>query len=38
VVRFSTERAIAYTGIRGFDTFGKGWLRRTFAVALEASK
>lgn len=38
VVRFSTERAIAYTGIRGFDTFGKGWLRRTFSVALEASK
>ena len=38
VVRFSTERAIAYTGIRGFDTFGKGWLRRTFAVAREASK
>ena len=38
VVRFSTERAIAYTGIRGFDTFGKGWLRRTCAVALEASK
>ena len=38
VVRFSTERAIAYTGIRGFDTFGKGWLRRTFATALEASK
>ena len=38
VVRFSAERVIAYTGIRGFDTFGKGWLRRTFAVALEASK
>ena len=38
VVRFSTERCIAYTSIRGFDTFGKGWLRRTFAVALEASK
>jgi lysozyme family protein len=38
VVRFSTERAIAYTGIRGFDTFGKGWLRRTVSVALEASK
>lgn len=38
VVRFSAERIIAYTGIRGFDTFGKGWLRRTVAVALEASK
>jgi lysozyme family protein len=38
VVRFSAERVIAYTGIRGFDTFGKGWLRRTVAVALEASK
>lgn len=38
VVRFSAERVIAYTGIRGFDTFGKGWLRRTIAVALEASK
>ena len=38
VVRFSAERVIAYTGIRGFDTFGKGWLRRTFTTALEASK
>jgi lysozyme family protein len=38
VVRFSAERIIAYTGIRGFDTFGKGWLRRTVSVALEASK
>ena len=38
VVRFSAERVIAYTGIRGFDTFGKGWLRRTIAVALEAGK
>jgi len=38
VVRFSAERVIAYTGIRGFDTFGKGWLRRTVSVALEASK
>ena len=38
VVRFSAERVIAYTGTRGFDTFGKGWLRRTFATALEASK
>ena len=31
VVRFSTERAIAYTGIRGFYTFGKGWLNGTQA-------
>jgi lysozyme family protein len=38
VVRFSAERIIAYTGIRGFDTFGKGWLRRTITTALEASK
>jgi lysozyme family protein len=38
VVRFSAERVIAYTGIRGFDTFGKGWLRRTITTALEASK
>ncbi len=38
VVRFSAERVIACTGIRGFDTFGKGWLRRTIAVALEAGK
>jgi len=38
VVRFSAERIIAYTGIRGFDTIGKGWLRRTITTALEASK
>jgi lysozyme family protein len=38
VVRFSAERVIAYTGTRGFDTFGKGWLRRTITTALEASK
>lgn len=38
VVRFSAERALAYTGTRGFDIYGKGWLRRTFLTALEASK
>ena len=38
VARFSAERALAYTGIRGFDIYGKGWLRRTITTALEASK
>lgn len=36
--RLCAERALAYTGMRGFDTYGRGWLRRTFSVALEAQK
>jgi lysozyme family protein len=38
VARFSADRAMSYTGIRGFDIYGKGWLRRTISTALEASK
>jgi lysozyme family protein len=37
VARFSADRAIAYTGIRNFDLYGKGWLRRTIATAMEAA-
>ena len=38
LARLCAERALAYTGMRGFDTYGRGWLRRTFSVALEAQK
>lgn len=37
VARFSADRAIAYTGIRNFDLYGRGWLRRTIATAMEAA-
>jgi lysozyme family protein len=37
VARFSADRAMAYTGIRNFDLYGKGWLRRTIATAMEAA-
>lgn len=33
----TTERVIAYTGMRGFDTFGRGWLRRSITTAMEAN-
>ncbi len=29
-----TERAIRYVGTRGFDRFGRGWLKRLFLVAV----
>lgn len=37
VARFSAERALAYTGIRNFDIYGRGWLRRTISTAMEAA-
>ena len=38
VARLSAERALAYSGMRGFDVYGRGWLRRCFITALEAVK
>lgn len=38
LARLCAERALAYTGMRGFDVYGRGWLRRTFATALEGRK
>lgn len=33
----TAERILAYTGMRGFDTFGRGWLRRSITTAMEAN-
>lgn len=38
LARVCAERAMAYSGMRGFDVYGRGWLRRSFTAALEASK
>ena len=38
LARFCAERALAYSGMRGFDVFGRGWLRRSFIAALESNK
>ena len=36
VARFCAEWALAYTGTRNFDLYGRGWLRRVFITALES--
>lgn len=36
-LNLTAERVIAYTGMRGFDVFGRGWLRRSITTALEAN-
>jgi lysozyme family protein len=36
LARVSAERVLAYSGMRGFDVFGRGWLRRSFITALES--
>ena len=36
VARFCAEWALAYTGTRNFDLYGRGWLRRVMETALEA--
>lgn len=36
-LNLTAERVIAYTGMRGFDTYGRGWLRRSITTALEAN-
>ncbi len=33
---FMADRALRYTGTRNFDTFGRGWLKRLFKIAMEA--
>lgn len=33
---FMADRALRYTGTRNFDTYGRGWLKRLFVVAMEA--
>ncbi|CAB4153221.1 zliS Lysozyme family protein [uncultured Caudovirales phage] len=38
VARFTAERCIAYQGIRNFDQFGRGWLKRSIITAVECSK
>ena len=38
VVRLSAERAVRYANTANFDRNARGWLRRAFIVALEASK
>lgn len=38
VPRLCAERAIRYASAAAFDTYARGWLRRAFTVALEASK
>jgi len=37
LARVCAERALAYSGMRGFDHFGRGWLRRSFIAALESA-
>lgn len=34
---FMAQRALRYTGTRNFDIYGKGWFKRLFVVALDAS-
>lgn len=31
---FSADRALRYTGTKNFDRYGRGWLKRLFALAL----
>jgi lysozyme family protein len=33
---FMADRALRYTGTRNFDTYGRGWLKRLFVVAMAA--
>lgn len=35
-VKFCTERALRYMGLRNFDIYGRGWLRRVFHLARVA--
>jgi lysozyme family protein len=38
IVRFAEERREFYNGLKNFDTFGRGWLRRTDECETEAMK
>ncbi len=33
---YLADRALRYTGTRNFDTFGRGWFKRLFELAMEA--
>jgi lysozyme family protein len=33
---FLADRSLRYTSTRGFDRFGRGWLKRLFLIAMEA--
>lgn len=33
---FLADRALRYTGTRGFDLFGRGWFKRLFLIAMES--
>jgi len=33
---YLANRALRYTGTKNFDTFGRGWLKRLFVIAMEA--
>jgi len=33
---FLADRALRYTGTRNFDTYGRGWFKRLFHIAMEA--
>lgn len=33
----TAERVLAYTGMRNFDNFGRGWVRRSITTAMEAN-
>lgn len=35
---FMAGRALRYTGTRGFDVYGRGWLKRLFVVTREGEK
>lgn len=35
---FMAGRALRYTGTRGFDVYGRGWLKRLFIVTREGEK
>lgn len=32
---YMAERAMRYTGTRSFDVYGRGWLKRLFAITME---
>ena len=34
--KFTAQRILAYTGIRNFDLYGRGWIIRAVETALEA--
>lgn len=33
-----SERALRYAQTRGFDRYGRGWLKRTYLIAMECAK